>query len=202
MVINLYKAFSTGQVTLASTDWRAEPKVEFDLLADQRDVDRLAEGLRLAWRLYQHPAFANITDVAFPTSYSERVRDVGKVTRLNWFRTGLLALMLDAAGGLRRRLIETVITQGVSLEGLLADRSALEAWIKSSACGIWHASCTCRMGADGDPMAVTDPACRVRGVEGLRVVDASVMPEVPRANTNLPAIMVGEKAADAILATS
>jgi 5-(hydroxymethyl)furfural/furfural oxidase len=55
------------------------------------------------------------------------------------------------------------------------------------------------MGADDDPMAVTDPAGRVRGVHGLRVVDASIFPVVPCANTNFPTIMTAEKIADAIL---
>ncbi|MEE1567451.1 MAG: GMC oxidoreductase, partial [Arenicellales bacterium] len=59
---------------------------------------------------------------------------------------------------------------------------------------------TCRMGAPDDPMAVSDPAGRVRGVEGLRVGDASIMPEVTRANTNIPTIMIAEKLADTILA--
>jgi choline dehydrogenase len=58
------------------------------------------------------------------------------------------------------------------------------------------------MGADDDPMAVLDGACRVRGIEGLRVVDASAMPAVPRGNTNLPTLMLAEKAADLILAAS
>jgi 5-(hydroxymethyl)furfural/furfural oxidase len=56
------------------------------------------------------------------------------------------------------------------------------------------------MGADDDPMAVTDPSGRVRGVHGLRVVDASIFPVVPCANTNFPTIMTAEKIADAILA--
>lgn len=54
------------------------------------------------------------------------------------------------------------------------------------------------MGADGDPMAVTDTQGRVRGVGGLRVVDASIFPLVPCANTNFPTLMAAEKIADTI----
>jgi choline dehydrogenase len=52
------------------------------------------------------------------------------------------------------------------------------------------------MGPDGDAGAVVDQTCRVRGVSGLSVVDASVMPLIPRANTNLTCIMIGERVAD------
>ncbi|WP_291830400.1 GMC oxidoreductase, partial [Bosea sp. (in: a-proteobacteria)] len=58
---------------------------------------------------------------------------------------------------------------------------------------------TCRMGAEADPHAVVDPEARVIGVEGLRVVDASVMPRVPRANTNIPTVMIAEKVAEGML---
>ena len=61
-------------------------------------------------------------------------------------------------------------------------------------------SCTCRMGASDDPHAVTAPMARVYGVSGPRDCDASIMPAVPCANTNIPTIMVGEKVAATILA--
>ncbi len=60
----------------------------------------------------------------------------------------------------------------------------------------YHPVSTARMGPEGDEGAVVDPYCRVRGVENLRVVDASVMPRVPSSNTNLPCIMIAERVAD------
>ena len=79
---------------------------------------------------------------------------------------------------------------------------ALEDFIRKASIGVWHATCTCRMGAEDDPMAVTDPQGRVRGVAGLRVVDASLFPVVPCANTNFPTLMTAEKIADAMLAAT
>jgi len=66
--------------------------------------------------------------------------------------------------------------------------------------GVRHVTCTCRMGAEGDPMAVTDTLGRVRNVAGLRVVDASLFPVLPCADTNFPTLMTAEKIADAMLA--
>jgi choline dehydrogenase-like flavoprotein len=63
---------------------------------------------------------------------------------------------------------------------------------------MFHVAGTCAMGGEDDPVAVVDSRCRVRGMENLRVIDASVMPVVPRANTNIPTIMLAERAADLV----
>jgi choline dehydrogenase len=74
----------------------------------------------------------------------------------------------------------------------------IDAWIRASSETIYHPVGTCRMGVAGDPMAVVDAECRVMGLKGLRVVDASVMPTLVGGNTNAPTIMIAEKVSDAI----
>jgi len=76
---------------------------------------------------------------------------------------------------------------------------AIDAFVRAHVESAYHPSCSCKMGADGDPMAVVDPELKVRGIEGLRVVDSSVMPSVTTGNLNAPTIMIGEKGADHIL---
>jgi choline dehydrogenase len=75
----------------------------------------------------------------------------------------------------------------------------IDAWIRANVESAYHPSCTCKMGADNDPLAVLDSQCRVRGIQGLRVVDASVFPTITNGNLNAPTMMVAEKAADMIL---
>jgi choline dehydrogenase len=77
-------------------------------------------------------------------------------------------------------------------------REEIAQWVKDEAWG-HHASCSARIGGEGDPMAVLDSRFRVRGTSGLRVVDASVFPRIPGTFIVLPIYMVSEKAADVIL---
>jgi choline dehydrogenase len=76
----------------------------------------------------------------------------------------------------------------------------LEEFIRSRAGTEYHPVGTCKMGSDEDPMAVVDSQLRVRGVDRLRVVDASIMPKLIAGNTNAPTIMIAEKAADMVKA--
>lgn len=87
---------------------------------------------------------------------------------------------------------------GTEQEGIetVADDAALDAWMLATVGNVVHPVGTCRMGAADDPRSVVDPECRVIGIDGLRVIDASIMPEVPRANTHLSCVMIAERMAD------
>ena len=82
----------------------------------------------------------------------------------------------------------------------LVSDDALDTWMLRRVETMQHISCTCKMGPDSDPMSVVDQYLRVRGVEGLRVADCSVMPDCVRANTNATAIMIGERVAEFVKA--
>lgn len=193
------RAYSRGFVSLANPSPDAEPHVEFALLSDDRDVRRLMEGMRLIARLYETPAMQAVANDPFPTSYTERIRDLGVVSAKNYVMTRILATALDGPDWLRRQLLKHVVTDDAPLERMMADDDILEAFVREKAHGVWHASGTCRMGRVSDEDAVVGPSGRVIGVTGLRVVDASVMPFTPRANTNLPTIMIAERMSTLIL---
>lgn len=163
-VLWVNKPSSTGHLRLRSVDPMDYPAVEFNLLSDRRDLDRLREGLRVLARVFADPAVA-----AF-------------------------------SGPPRLSRFAQASTDGPLLSELLANDVALERYLRTHVGGVWHASGTCRIGRPDDPLAVVDHAGKVYGVQGLRVADASVMPSIPAANTNLPTLMIAEKIADAILA--
>ena len=81
-------------------------------------------------------------------------------------------------------------------EGILTDDDALDLWIRQTVGSARHVSGTCKIGPDSDTMAVVDQQCRVKGLQGLWIADSSVMPQVPRANANATAIMIGERVAE------
>ena len=80
----------------------------------------------------------------------------------------------------------------------LVSDAALDAWVRREVTTSQHISCTCKMGPASDPMAVVDQFGKVHGLDKLRVVDASIMPDCIRANTNVTTMMIGEHIADFI----
>jgi choline dehydrogenase-like flavoprotein len=134
-------------VRLASPDPVVDPVVDFDLLADRRDRERLLDCVGRFIEVVTHAAVA---------------ADSARVTAL---ATPIERLDSEAA---------------------IAD------WVAENVTDYVHAAGSCRMGATGDPAAVVDTDCRVQGYERVRVCDASVMPDLPRANTHLTTVAVAE----------
>lgn len=191
--------FSRGHVRLQSSDAEVPPEVHFRFLDDERDLVRLVDAVRRAVNIFRTEEVSRVALDPFATCYSDRIRDIGRVTLRNRFMTGVLGAILDMPGPVRRMAIRTFINESPPLEALMADDSLLREHVRRTVSGVWHATGTCRLGAEDDPLAVTDPRAQVRGIEGLRVADNSLMPEVPRCNTNLPAMMIGEHVSGMIL---
>jgi 5-(hydroxymethyl)furfural/furfural oxidase len=139
-----------------------------------------------------------VTDKPFPASYTDRVRKIGVVYTQNRIVTTIAAALMDGPAALRHFIIDNFVLEGFAFDDVMNNDEALEAFVRKATIGVWHASCSCRMGRADDPMAVVDNQGRVKGVQGLRVVDASIFPVVPCANTNFPTLMSAEKIAAAI----
>jgi 5-(hydroxymethyl)furfural/furfural oxidase len=189
----------TGQVKLASRDPLIEPVVEFNLMSDRRDLDRLMSGFRKMAALQLSAPLRAVTDKPFPASYSDRVRKIGVVNARNKVLTAIAAALMDGPAALRHYMIDRFVVEAFTFDDVMRDDETLEAFVRKAAIGVWHASCSCRMGRPDDPMAVVDTQGRVKGVQGLRVVDASIFPVVPCANTNFPTLMAAEKIAEKML---
>lgn len=194
------KSYSRGRLRLVSSDPATEPEVNFNMLSDPRDLQRLKQALKFGAATLSATQLSAERSVVFPSSYSPRVAKVAQPGVFNGVMRGALSLLLDLAGPLRAWLIHGLVTQGVTLKKLLADDAALSEFVRRNVGGTWHPSGTCRMGRIDDPQAVTLCDGQVIGVTGLRVCDASLMPSIPCANTNVPTIMIAERIADLIKA--
>lgn len=206
-----YILFRTGPMTMGASQFCifARSRRELDLPDIQFHVqplsaDKLHEGL------HRFAAFTASVCQLRPDSrgrVTPRSPDIGVPPAIE-------ANYLSAANDCR------VMVDGIKLARSLAGTKALSPFVaeewrpgstvatdaglldfaRNTATTIFHPVGTCKMGTDG--MAVVDPELRVRGVDGLRVVDASIMPTITSGNTNAPAIMIGEKGADLILAAA
>jgi 5-(hydroxymethyl)furfural/furfural oxidase len=200
MMLWVNRSYSTGEIKLQSGEPSGPPDIDFNMCSDPRDLERLVAGVRLLCRLQADPAVQATVDQVFPISLSDWARRLAVRKPINVLATWVGAMAMESSPLIRRWMIDKLIADAPSLDELANDDGACRDWIRAAVLGHWHASCTCRMGGRDDPAAVTDPSARVYGTQGLRVADASIMPSVPCANTNIPTIMIGEKVAATILA--
>ena len=191
------RSYSRGRVRLAEEPG-APPHVDFRMLSDPRDLARLMQGFRLAVRVLSAEAMACVVSDIFPSTYSARVRGLLRPSWRNGVIMGLAGPLMDVSPAVRRRMLAGAVEGEADIWTLAADDALLETHLRRHVGGVWHACGTCRMGRAGDPMSVTDPEARVRGLDGLIVCDGSLMPRIPAANINLPILMMAEKIADTI----
>lgn len=187
----LYAPRSRGVVSLAAADPAVPPRIDFNLLQDRSDVARLARAVLLSLELLASPELRAVRGPVLVVEPSSMVRRLNRPTRLYRLLSALLAAALDAPSPLRNMVLRRAgRVLGEPLPGSVDPDDLLRL-----VSPIFHPAGTCRMGSRHAADAVVDPACRVRQVDGLSVVDASVMPVIPTANTCLPTVMVAEHAA-------
>ena len=191
----LLHPLSRGAVTLKSADVNVHPEVVFNFLSHSLDLQRMCmaftKGAEVAAACAQQVALGK----PFPVPFGNRIRKLNVLSRANALKAGLAAAAFDLIPALADPTLIQLAGGGVTVAELLANADRLQAYVLENVAGLFHPAGTCRMGAAHDPDAVTDPQGRVYGVDGLRVADASIMPELISGNTNIPTLMVAEKIA-------
>jgi len=197
----LLKPMARGRVSLTARD-AAPPLVEFNFTGHELDLQRLMQGFRRAVEILAHEQVRAMSGVTFPVKFDDRLRRLNRITTANRIQSAIIAAIIDLVPPLAGPIFSTLADRRVDLAALVEDDVALAEHIRQNVAGMFHPVGTCRMGAASDRHAVVDPAGRVRGVGGLRVVDASIMPTVTRGNTNIPTLMVAEKISDEIVSAT
>jgi len=175
------------------------PYIAFSLLQDPRDPPRMVKAARFAETLLLDPAVAATYNDAFLLPPVMALNQFNKEGFTGALLGATAKAVLNAPAPLSRWALGQVLKPGRWFANRRRHSAIADEDILSAAAPMGHVTSTCSIGRRDNPLAVVDPSCRVHGVEGLRVVDASIMPRVPSANTNLPTIMVAERAADLIM---
>ena len=201
VAVALYAPLSRGFVRLRSADPQAPLDIQQRLLSDPRDAKRMVIAGRHAEGLLLDPAVRDCFEDIYLMPRQAPMRLINGTGLSGVVKAAAATLALTSPAAWRRALIGAAIRPGRLVSGGdVTNRISDDEFLAASG-AMFHPSSTCAMGSEDNPMAVVDPQCRVYGVEGLRVADASVMPKLPSANTNFPTIMIAERAADFIRAS-
>lgn len=189
---------SRGQVRLRPGSDAA--LIEYNLLGDRRDELRLLSGVDLLAGLTNLLANRQLIGQPVPVARYGAAKSFAARNLRNRFMTQIIATAADIVPLLGEAMIASLGKAGMRWHEVLHDPAARTSFVHANLTPLGHHAGTCRMGTPGDSGAVVDSAGRVHGISGLRVADASIMPTIPRANTNLPTLMITEKIAAAIIA--
>lgn len=198
--VALFHPESRGAVRVVRGPAGAVPAFDFNLLGESADLARFRAGYREACAIMRDRAVSPLLLETFAVALSPRVLRANRQSRRNWVQSALLRAAMNVAGPYRGALLRRLVTRAPSLDELIASEPLLDRWLRASVTGYFHPAGTCRMGLSSDARAVTDVNGRVHGTEGLRVADASLMPRIVRANTNLTVLMIAEKIAHSMVA--
>jgi 5-(hydroxymethyl)furfural/furfural oxidase len=187
----LLKPMARGRVSLAAPD--APPCVEFNFTGHDLDLARFMQAFRRCVEVLAHDKVRAMSSVTFPVKFTDRLRRLNRINTKNKIQSAVIATLIDLVPPLAGPVFSTLADRRVDLAMLVQDDDALAEHIRQNVAGTFHPVGTCRMGQANDRAAVVDTAGRVRGIAGLRVIDASIMPTAPRGNTNIPTIMLAEK---------
>jgi 5-(hydroxymethyl)furfural/furfural oxidase len=189
----VHKPYSKGYVELTSADPGKVPRICFNTLSDERDFVRLVGGIREVFQLLNDPAVAAVRNEAFLPQH-KIVAKLAKRSPAAWLKAYGIKSLFDIAP-LRRALLKDLT---LDIDAVMKDEPTLRSMVRERVELSRHVCGTCKMGPATDTHSVVDTHGRVHGVQGLRVVDASIFPTLMRANTHLPVLMVAEKMADHI----
>jgi 5-(hydroxymethyl)furfural/furfural oxidase len=162
-------------------------------LTDPVDLERLVDGFRRAAELMLDSDVRALRNEAFVAGYSGVVRRLNTPGKGNAILANLLARLLDGPDIVRTNMLRWGIARGDTTERRLSDAGWARNTVIARSFGTYHPAGSCAMGLPDNPNAVVDFRANVIGVRNLRVLDASIMPIIPRANTNLPAMMLAER---------
>jgi 5-(hydroxymethyl)furfural/furfural oxidase len=194
---SLTRPLSTGSVSLNPQNPEGRAVIEFNFLSVDVDQQRMMDGVRLATELFETTEVQSICSEPAILTTPAGIMRYNQRTRANKLRGLLGAIFLDAAPKHAQRVLREMAGMR-SARTIVDDETELAQFVRRYVVGAGHPTSTCRMGRKEDATAVTDAAGRVYGVSGLRVADASVMPNVPSCNTHIPVVMCAEKIAYAI----
>jgi 5-(hydroxymethyl)furfural/furfural oxidase len=189
---------SKGSIDLNPQDIDGLPSVEFNFLDHPDDVERLKIVFTQAVKILLEPEVQSCMGTPFPVRFYDRLRLLNEFTPKNERNANMLAKILNLLPWISDYVLATLTGERTNLAELIQNQRALENHIRENIAGLFHPVGTCRMGSPSDPLAVVDPSGLVYGVEHLRIVDASIMPNLMAGNTNIPTIMVAEKIAATI----